>query len=67
MIKHDKSATSIVTTCTECPWWFAFNFDLQGAHRSKEGHAINVHDVDPKTAKAARRKHQERTRHAERS
>jgi hypothetical protein len=55
-IKHDRSDSSgVVTTCTECPYWFSFQFEMPAAYRSAESHLIRVHDVDPHDAEAPRR------------
>lgn len=64
MIRHDRSAVSIVTTCTECPYWFAFNFDRDLAEESAIRHKINGHDVPEGRARDTARKRAARSRHA---
>ena len=55
MIKQDRSPVSVVTTCTDCPHWQAFSFDLDEARRRAGNHLILVHDVEPSTANDATR------------
>ena len=55
MIKQDRSPVSVVTTCTDCPHWQAFSFDLDEARRRAANHLILVHDVEPSTANGATR------------
>ena len=55
MIKQDRSPVSVVTTCTDCPRWQAFSFDLDEARRRAANHMILVHDVEPSTANEATR------------
>lgn len=64
MIKHDRSDVSIVTTCTECPWWFAFNFDRDKADASGTNHKINVHGFPESRALDTVRARARRARHA---
>ena len=64
MIKHDRSDVSIVTTCTDCPWWFAFNFDTDLADEAAIRHKINVHDQPEAKARNAARERARRARHA---
>lgn len=57
-IKHDRSATSVVTRCTECgPAWQAFSFDITEAYRRGAAHLELVHGVEPARAREAGRKH----------
>ena len=63
-IRHDRSAVSIVTTCTECPYWFAFNFDPAFADESAVRHKINAHDMPEAKARNAQRERARRKRHA---
>ena len=55
MIKQDRSPVSVVTTCTDCPPWQAFSFDLDEARRRAANHLILVHDVEPSNANGATR------------
>ena len=55
MIKQDRSPVSVVTTCTDCPHWQAFSFDLDEARRRAANHMILVHDFEPSTANDATR------------
>jgi hypothetical protein len=65
MIKHDISPVSVVTTCTECPHWQAFSFDLEEADRRRANHLIAVHGVEPARAlEASRKRATRRSRHA---
>lgn len=70
MIKFDSSDSSVIVTCTECPYWFSFRFDKPEAYRSAAAHRVLVHDVEPARAAepgrlyAARRAHAYATRHA---
>lgn len=64
MIRHDRSATSIVTTCTDCPFWYAFNFDDDLADEAAIRHRINVHQVPEAKAREAARARARRARHA---
>lgn len=64
-IKHDKSAISVVTTCSSCTHWYAFGFTMEEARASGERHLIVVHEVPAKVASAARHKRESRARHAE--
>jgi len=63
-IRHDRSAVSIVTTCSQCPHWFAFNFDPDLAEESAVRHRINVHDMPEAKARNAQRERARRSRHA---
>ena len=64
-IRHDRSSTSIVSTCTRCAgFWFAFSFDLDAARASAERHERDVHGVDPREASNARRSAEKRKRRA---
>ena len=63
-IRHDRSAVSIVTTCSECPHWFAFNFVRSLADESAILHKINVHDMPEAKARNTARKRASRARHA---
>lgn len=46
--------------CTECPYWYGFEWTLEKAYEQGERHLINVHGTDPRTAGAARRKQEAR-------
>jgi hypothetical protein len=63
-IRHDRSAVSIVTTCSDCPHWFAFSFDIADADERAALHRINVHDVPESRARRQSRERDSRTRHA---
>ena len=55
-IRHDRSSTSVVTTCSRCAgFWFAFNFDVDAARASGERHELEVHGIAPRDATAATR------------
>jgi hypothetical protein len=56
MINHDRSPVSVVTTCTECPYWQSFSFDLEEASRRGANHLSVVHDVQPSRAAEPNRK-----------
>lgn len=60
---RDVSDPSILVGCTECPWWFAIRLDRIEAYKAGEAHEINVHDVEPARAEAARMLYTKR-RHA---
>lgn len=61
MIKLDTStASGILITCTECPYWFSFRFDRIEAYRSGEDHAQRVHAVPAEVADNARRLYEKR-------
>lgn len=42
-IRLDRSATSIVVTCADCPHWAAFQFDELAAWRSAAAHEERCH------------------------
>lgn len=44
-IRHDRSATSVVSSCSACPFWYAFNWDLERARHSGARHLELTHDV----------------------
>lgn len=70
MISFDRSPSSIVITCTECPYWFGMRLNQIEAYLCAEGHAIRVHDVEPARAKEPRRVWEQRQnakRHADES
>lgn len=50
MIQQDRTPVSVVTTCTECPHWQAFSFDLDEARTRAANHLIVVHEVEPARA-----------------
>lgn len=67
-INYDISATSIVITCPDCKYWFAFRFDRIEAYLSGENHLVNVHDVPREVADNARVKYlRRRARRADHS
>lgn len=67
-IRHDRSSTSIVSTCTRCAgFWFAFSFDIDAARASAERHDLDVHGIEPRAASGARRQAAYRARLAARS
>lgn len=43
MIKLDRSPSSVVVVCDDCPWWFAFAFTYDDAERRACTHEENVH------------------------
>ena len=63
-IKHDISDRSVVTTCTRCPFWASFSFDLDEAERREVNHNLQVHEMKAKAASAAVKKRHQRARHA---
>lgn len=63
-IRHDRSDVSIVTTCSECPHWYSFSFDIGDADERAAQHRINVHDVPESRARRQSRERADRTRHA---
>lgn len=67
MIKHDISDRSVVTTCTHCPFWASFSFDIDEAERREINHNMVIHDMNRSRASDAvrqRRNRRERARHA---
>lgn len=62
MIKHDVSDRSVVTTCTRCPHWSAFSFDVDEAERREVNHNMVVHEMNRSRASDAIR--QRKVRHA---
>ena len=54
MIYRDRSAHSIVLTCSECSGWAALSIDPIESYRIAEDHDIRVHDVEPARAEQAR-------------
>lgn len=70
-IRHDRSSTSIVSTCSRCPGvWFSFAFDMNGDDGARvrgERHELKVHGIEPRAASAARRQADYRARLAARS
>lgn len=65
MIKHDISDRSVVTTCTRCPFWASFSFDLEEAERREINHNMLVHEMSRSRASDAVRMRARRARHAE--
>ena len=59
-IKFDRSATSILVLCTECPPWFSLCFTPLDGYRAAELHEVRVHDVEPNVAASPRRLYEER-------
>lgn len=55
-ITHDRSPVSVVTTCSECPFWTAFSFTLEEANNRAANHKILVHGIEPGRAHEANRK-----------
>lgn len=67
-IRHDRSSTSVVTTCSLCPnVWFAFAWTIEDARASAERHELDVHGIPPRDASSARRQAAYRKRVALRS
>lgn len=64
MIRHDQSDVSVVTTCTDCPWWSRFSFTLAEAEAAEVAHNMLVHGMEPSRASAAARIRHRRARHA---
>jgi len=42
-IKLDVSTTSVVVTCTDCAFWYAFAWTPKAAEKSAVTHEENVH------------------------
>jgi hypothetical protein len=67
-IRHDRSASSIVTTCSRCPdVWYSFAFTIEDARERGQLHDERVHDASPRDASSARRQADYRARLAEHS
>lgn len=61
-VTHDPSPVSVVTTCSECPWWRALSLSREAADDCKINHLVMVHDIEPNIAadfirKRATRRH----------
>lgn len=64
-IKHDVSDRSVVTTCTLCPYWASFSFDIVEAERREVNHNIVTHGMTASRASdASRQRSARRARHA---
>jgi hypothetical protein len=63
-VRHDRSAHSIVTVCSECPHWFAFSFDIADADERAAQHKVNVHGMPESRARKLARDRADRARHA---
>jgi len=63
-IRHDRSAVSIVTTCSECPHWYAFSFEVEKADESAIRHKIHVHGMPEARAHKLAHDRARRARHA---
>lgn len=62
-IRHDRSASSIVTTCSLCAGvWYSFAFTIEDARERGQLHDERVHDVAPREASSARRQAEYRAR-----
>jgi len=45
-ISYDRSDTSVVVTCDECPYWYAFAWTMPEAYASGANHQVLVHGVE---------------------
>lgn len=61
-ISIDESDTSVVVTCNECTFWYAFAWTRDEGYQSGANHQVRVHDMQPHRATEAGRKY--RARHA---
>lgn len=43
MIKLDRSPSSVLVVCDDCPWWHSFAFDYDDAEKRAIRHEENVH------------------------
>lgn len=59
-INHDRSDSSVLTTCTQCPYWFSFQLNMPAAYRSAATHLELVHDVEAVRALAPLRLYEKR-------
>lgn len=73
MIRFDRDwrgyndGESVVLTCSRCGHvWQALAFGRASAYEVAERHQEQVHDIEPKDARAPRIEWERRTRHAER-
>lgn len=58
MIKHDISDRSVVTTCTKCPYWASFSFDVEEAEKREVNHNMLVHEMTrARASDAIRQRH----------
>jgi hypothetical protein len=42
-IKLDKSTSSVVVKCTDCPYWYGFGFDIEHGWRVGAAHEKSIH------------------------
>lgn len=60
-VTRDGDAVRYVYSfCSDCQYWHGFEWTLERAYEQGERHLINVHDIDPRIAGAARRKQDSR-------
>lgn len=45
MIQLDRSTTSILVTCTDCPHWYVFSFTLDHAYSAAAHHEHRCHGI----------------------
>lgn len=64
MIKLDKSSSSVVVLCTECPYWRGFGFDREHGWRVGAAHEKNLHPEAKQQAQKALGSAKRDTRHA---
>lgn len=63
-IKLDKSSTSVVVLCTECPYWRGFGFDREHGWRVGAAHEKALHPEAKQQAQKALSHAQRDGRHA---
>lgn len=55
-ITHDRTRSSIVSLCDECPYWVALSNSDEEARQRAARHKMLVHDVPESRATEASRK-----------
>ncbi|MFJ3394007.1 hypothetical protein [Leifsonia aquatica] len=63
-ITLDKSSSSVVVLCSECPYWRGFGFDREHGWRVGAGHEKALHPDAKQQAQKALASAQRDTRHA---
>lgn len=66
-IRHDISTTSVVSTCSDCPPWYAFAFKRETAEEAGVEHLVQCHEVPEHLARRPLYERERRRRHAGRS